>query len=534
MAQAAALVPELGNGLLMGHVLAQRYLHPTGYRATFQELKDWLDLYTDHPQAEKIYKLALMRAPSGAEKSLQKPQEISPIGGNLGKIAPPRKKYKSRKHRSAAQEAALSKLSHAIRVHAQNDEPTQGLQRLAEAKYLDKVEYDGLRAVVASGFLYARKIDEAERHALASLERSGEKVPQAGWIYGLANWEQGDFTEAAAGFASAASSPYASGWMVSAASYWAARSHMKGGKQRKVSRWLRKAAAHPRTFYGLIAQRALGYDAEFSWDVPDLTGKRKAYILSFPAGKRAEALLRAGQVDMAEAELNRRSIVSTGEKKKALLAYAVQNDLPALTLRLGNTVRNSEGEPYAAALYPFLPWVPESGYKVDKALIHALVRQESRFNMSAKNPSGATGLMQLMPATAGYVAGTSLYEDKAGMERLREPQVNLEIGQTYVNRLLDHGVVGRDLLLLTIAYNAGPGKLSRWKKERAGLSDPLLFIESIPYTETRAFVERVLSNYWIYRMRFQQPTPSLDAVTSGRWARYAAMDTNEGLRYATR
>ena len=120
------------------------------------------------------------------------------------------------------------------------------------------------------------------------------------------------------------------------------------------------------------------------------------------------------------------------------------------------------------------------------------------------------------------------------MERLREPQVNLEIGQTYVNRLLDHGVVGRDLLLLTIAYNAGPGNLSRWKKERAGLSDPLLFIESIPYTETRAFVERVLSNYWIYRMRFQQPTPSLDAVTSGRWARYAAMDTNEGLRYATR
>lgn len=159
-----------------------------------------------------------------------------------------------------------------------------------------------------------------------------------------------------------------------------------------------------------------------------------------------------------------------------------------MTLRLGNTVRNSEGEPYAAALYPFLPWVPESGYKVDKALIHALVRQESRFNMSAKNPSGATGLMQLMPATAGYVAGTSLYEDKAGMERLREPQVNLEIGQTYVNRLLDHGVVGRDLLLLTIAYNAGPGKLSRWKK--SGRAFPIRFFLS------RAFLTRKRARLW--------------------------------------
>ena len=77
---------------------------------------------------------------------------------------------------------------------------------------------------------------------------------------------------------------------------------------------------------------------------------------------------------------------------------------------------------------------------------------------------------------------------------------------------------------MTIAYNAGPGTLSRWKRERKQIKDPLLFIETIPYNETRAFIERVLSNYWIYRMRFNQDTPSLDAVAEGRWARYAAQD----------
>ncbi|HPF77678.1 MAG TPA: lytic transglycosylase domain-containing protein, partial [Alphaproteobacteria bacterium] len=84
--------------------------------------------------------------------------------------------------------------------------------------------------------------------------------------------------------------------------------------------------------------------------------------------------------------------------------------------------------------------------------------------------------------------------------------------------------VGQDLLSLAIAYNAGPGNLAKWKEERAHIEDPLLFIETIPFNETRAFVERVLSNYWIYRIRLDQKTPSLDAVAKGQWARYAAQD----------
>jgi len=90
--------------------------------------------------------------------------------------------------------------------------------------------------------------------------------------------------------------------------------------------------------------------------------------------------------------------------------------------------------------------------------------------------------------------------------------------------LLNNELIGQDLLSLAMAYNAGPGTLSKWKAERSDIEDPLLFIETIPFAETRAFVERVMANHWIYRMRFDQPNDSMIALAEGRWARYAAFD----------
>jgi soluble lytic murein transglycosylase-like protein len=107
---------------------------------------------------------------------------------------------------------------------------------------------------------------------------------------------------------------------------------------------------------------------------------------------------------------------------------------------------------------------------------------------------------------------------------LKEPEMNLEIGQKYVGHLLEQGAVDNELMSLAIAYNAGPGNLRKWKKELGDIDDPLLFIEMIPMAETRNYVERVLANYWIYRMRLGQPMPSLDAVAEGKWAVYTPMD----------
>ncbi len=532
MEQAKKQIRELDNGLLMGHVLSQQYLHPATY-STFTDLKKWLDHYADHPQAEKIYDLADKRMPKDFSGTLKKPQTLPAIRGALGAVSRSGKAYHTKASRSGDQNAKVRTLERKIRTHVQNYEPTQAYNLLTSdpsTPLMDSVEQDRMLSLISAGYLYAGKLGEAQRYANAALKRSGQYVPMAGWVSGLVNWQREQYKKAANDFELSATSPYSSGWLVSASGYWASRAHMRAGNVRVVSKWLQLSASFPRTFYGLIATRALGQDYDFDWDHPSVTRNHKKAIEVSQAGQRAQALIQIDQIARAEAELRQLYKTDDPQLQEALLAYAYEYKLPALTMRLGHAVLKPKGGLYDAALYPVMPWEPASGYKLDKALIHAFIRQESKFDTSAESRSGATGLMQLMPATASYIAGKSIYKDKEGIYQLRDPRTNLEIGQTYLERLLSNKVVGQDLLSLAIAYNAGPGNLSRWKQERAHISDPLMFIETIPYAETRAFVERVLSNYWIYRLQMGQPTPSLDAVAEGRWARYAEADS--GVRFA--
>ena len=528
-------IKDLNNPLLIGHILAQRYLHPAAYKATYKELHEWMDRYADHSQAQKIYKLALSRKPMGFGEHLKKPVSQDRIAGNLEAESRQSKLYKSKKSRTASQTKRTDKLFRDIRRHVSRREPTLALNILSTnyaVQFIDDVEYDQLHAHIAAGYLFAGKREQAAQLSQASLKRSGSYVPLAGWVRGLAHWQEQNYGEAASAFEMAARSPYASGWLVSAAAYWASRAHMRSGNIALVEKLLELSATYPRTFYGLIATRSLGRINKFDWSVPTLKRKHIKFIEETAQGRRAAALIAAGQIDLAESELRNINPGRSIDKQEALLAYAHHHHLPALSMQLGNAFNTPKGGFYDAALYPVASWKPKSGYRIDQALIYAIIRQESRFRVSAQNPSGATGLMQLMPATANYIAGTSIYENASGQHQLKNPEMNLDIGQAYIERLLNHKSVGQDLLSLAIAYNAGPGNLSRWKAERSDMLDPLLFIETIPYNETRAFVERVLSNYWIYRMRLKQDTPSLDAVAQGKWARYAAQDN--GSREAGR
>ena len=85
---------------------------------------------------------------------------------------------------------------------------------------------------------------------------------------------------------------------------------------------------------------------------------------------------------------------------------------------------------------------------------------------------------------------------------------------------------------LTTAYNAGPGNLRNWERKINYGNDPFLFIESLPSRETRLFIERVLTNLWLYRDRLGQPSPSLDDVVAGTWPGYRQLDGNVGEQIA--
>ncbi len=158
------------------------------------------------------------------------------------------------------------------------------------------------------------------------------------------------------------------------------------------------------------------------------------------------------------------------------------------------------------------------------------MRQESKFSPQAVSNAGALGLMQLMPATARSMAlqlGQAFVDGRSERIQLADPETNLMLAQEYIRTLLKDDHIRGNLLFFALAYNGGPTAVERRKALADYHNDPLYFLETFPVAESRAFTERVLANYWIYRLRFGQPTPDLDALAEGNWPIYTAFDTND-------
>jgi soluble lytic murein transglycosylase len=525
-ARANAEIEKLTDDRLLGHVLAQRYLSAK-YKATGRELADWMKAYADHAGAQKVYDLARKRQPKGA--TIMPPHAGRGVYAlydfDVGQLATP---YLGERRQNPKQRDVVRAVDNAV-----SGSPTLALKRLDNKKdILNDTQYDSLRANIAASYFYNDKPEKARDLATASAGRSGHDVPLANWISGLTAWKQGDYAAAAGYFEATANSQRTSAWMAAAGAHWAARSYLRSHRPQKVSYWLHRAAEYPRTFYGIISMKALGMEqAKFNWNVPELSDRHVKALSTIPAGRRALALIDAERPDLAEHELSQMNPGDDAVLQEAMLALSTRNGMPGLSLRMGSSFKGQNGKLYDAALYPDAPWEPRHGFSVDKALVYAFIRQESRFRPDWNNrSSGATGLMQLMPKTAKHVA--KMNGDTVEAAQLQDPMVNIDLGQKYLSELLKNEYVENNLFKLAVAYNAGPGKLARWEANAHYADDPLLFIESIPVAETRIFVERVLTNYWIYRIKFQQDTTSLDKVAEGEWPVYTAQDDRRGTVFA--
>jgi soluble lytic murein transglycosylase-like protein len=523
--EADVRIGQLSDRTLMGHVLAQRYLHPTAYRSAYPELKAWLETYADHPQADRIHRLAKARRTVGASAP-RAPERISLRVG-----APPDgDPYRSTKQLNKAEKSQARELKRKVRRNVRNTRltDTEALLQGTEARrLLDRVEIDQCLAQVAAGWFYKGDPEKAFELASRAADRSGLDAPLANWIAGLSAWRLGRLDKAAGYFEQLSQSRRASVWMSGAGAYWAARSHLRLRNPGEMSGWLARAAEHPRTFYGLLARRALGMSLGFPVRARGLTAAETKILGADPAGRRALALLQLGDLARAESELKRLDGDGDPALARALLALDEAAGFPDIALRLAGGLTKAPGRWAGGAvesgLYPIPPWQPEEGFRIDRALVYALIRQESRFDPRAENPSGASGLMQIMPRTADYVLREGRFRGD-GRRQLFDPALNLDVGQRYIAHLLNHDGVDGDLLRLTVAYNGGPGNLLKWLDRMEGPDDPLLFIESIPSYETRRFIEHVLANFWIYRARLGQPLPSLDAMAAGDSPAYVSFD----------
>ena len=518
-------IAQLGDERLMGHVLEQRYMHPTAYRSRYTELKDWLDRYADHPGADRIYRLAVKRRPANYKYPIKPTRQI------IASIGEPRYSYRSSKSRSNREKRRVAQIKRQIRSNVLRTRLTV-TERLLESgevrRLFDKVEIDEGFARVAAAWFYYGKSERAFSLADRAAQRSGSQVWDAHWIAGLAAWRLGRIEVATRHFEGVANAKSVSPWHTAAGAYWAARGHLKLQNPAEMSRWLRLAAAHPRSFYGLLAHRALGTVPLFDFGDDTFNSDLLARLDAKGSTRRALALIQIGQHPRAEAEVLGYGPLEDPEDAQALLMLADQGGLPRLAFKLGNLFAYGSlaggGEVAVdAALYPIPPWQPRDGFKLDKALIYALIRQESAFNPNAMSGDGARGLMQLMPRTASYVGQGNRYHGSRRNE-LFEPSLNLSLGQRYLDYLLEHQAVDGDLFRLTTAYNGGPGNLNKWEQHIKAGDDPLLFIESLPSRETRLFIERVLANLWIYRQRLNQPSPSLDLIAAGERPIYKSLD----------
>ncbi len=516
-------IKKLEDRILMGHVLAQRYLHPTHYRSKFRELRDWLKKYADHPQARRIYKLAMKRRPKGAAKPRRAVAPAQPVTAVV--IGAARDKgYVSPRKRSNAQRRKLINLLAHMRRHIRRSQPNAAAKHLDDKSLLrlaDDVEFDIMRREIAYAYFLGGKDQKAHALAAPAAERSGTAIPLAYWTAGLVAYRRGNMEAARHYFESLALANNASDAKTAAGAYWAARLNLITQRPGNVSRLLSIAAEYPRTFYGLIAIRALGNDPDYAWEMPPLTGREIAVAMQVPAAKRALALAEAGDARLAESELRRLDGGRNPALGKALLALAMRLDLPAAQLRIARRLAAIDGHSHDGAMYPVPQWEPKNGYVVDRALVFALVRQESEFNTRAKSHAGARGLMQLMPRTASFIARDRRFRTSKRKDLYR-PEVNIALGQKYILHLAKE--TAGNLVHLIASYNGGPGNVRKWLRRGRFNDDPLLFIETVPATETREFVQHVLTNLWVYRARLGQRVPSLDAIASGQWPRYTSQD----------
>ncbi|MBA2920256.1 transglycosylase SLT domain-containing protein [Sphingomonas sp. MAH-20] len=375
--------------------------------------------------------------------------------------------------------------------------------------------------------------DDTNARRLADLARKGgegEWRVQADWTSGLASWRLRDYADAAEAF-SAVASRGGDPDIRAAGHYWAARALMAAAEPQKIQAHLRAAAQYGETFYGILAAEALGLKQLPPGEQDDLT-RAWSRLAAVPNVRVAKALAEIGERDRASQALKFQARLGRPEDHALLASLAARLNLPETQLYLAHN-GPSGAQPSSSARYPMPDWRPVGGWRVDKSLIYAHALQESRFRPDAISPAGAYGVMQVLPGTAQLIARRR-GERAPDRTALLDPAINLDFGQARLEHVRDYGATGGLLPKVIMAYNAGPGMLDEWNVRVKGGNDPLLFMESIPFWETRGYAVTVMRNYWMYERNSGQKSPSLKALAQDMWPRFPGLPGAKGVRLEPR
>lgn len=498
---ARAQIDAIADRTLASFARAELFLAAGSPRVDGNELRSLIIEAPQIPQAAQLGRLAQTRGVSDIP-SIPAAQRLTWAGSSPRRGNP-----------RSIQDSAIGPVRSAIQRRITEDDPAGAEAILSGVESsLSNEALTEWRQRVAWSYYIENDDTNARRLAALAQMGSGDWVAMADWTQGLASWRQNDCRSAMAAFRNVAGRAH-DPEIEAQGHFWYARAATACGEAHEAQPALRRAATLDETFYGLLAAEMLGIEPDMR--TPETSRSARQRIESHPNVRAAKLLAHSGDYALADETLRHQARIGDASDHAALASLAGELGLPETQLFLAHNAPRGV-RPAVAARFPAPQWVPAGGWRIDPALVFAHTLQESQFRRNVVSPAGAVGLMQLRPGTAGDMGLRNMGGN------LTDPATNLALGQAYIEYLRDGSVTGGLLPKVIAAYNAGPAPVARWNTEVRDNGDPLLFIESIPYWETRAYVGIVLRNLWIYEAQMGRHSASRAELAQGRWPRVPA------------
>ncbi|QJB68313.1 transglycosylase SLT domain-containing protein [Parasphingorhabdus halotolerans] len=497
------LIDQAPDGPLKSIAKAEYFLAPNSPRAELGPLLTLVNEAPQIPQAEQLGRLATTR---GAQilPALPERRRLSYIPGADNRGKP----------NSVESDSTANSIRGQILSFIKTDSPQSAESLLSErAGAMSSEARTELEQRIAWSYYIENDDAAALRMARKAQGGSGTWVVHADWVAGLASWRLNDCVSASDAFDRVARRGD-NAELRAAGLYWGARSDMKCGKPQNVQGKLQTAAKQDDSFYGLLAAEALGMVNAKTESAEKFEKADWRTLERHENVKAAIALVEIGEDALADEVLRHQATIGDDNDHGALVKLARELSLPRTQLWLSyNAPRGFK--PDVQARYPAPKWTPDGGWRVDPALVYAHTLQESAFRVKAVSPANAIGLMQVRPGTAGDIARAN--GKSFSQSDLFKVSTNLEYGQSYLEYLGKSSITGGKLPKIAAAYNAGPGAVQKWNSEVRDNDDPLLFMESIPYVETRGYVSIILRNYWIYEQQAGIKSSSAHIMAQNKW-----------------
>jgi soluble lytic murein transglycosylase len=497
------LLAQRGGGLLYAVAQAEYYTHPQSPRVELPQITAWLDGGRNLPWAAQLARLGMSRGLT-AMPDLPYQNPLRSVGS-----------FPRRTRPSSIEDTTMpDEVNAAILDRITNDDP-HGARTLLDG--VDALLSPEARAEWRQRVAWSYFIENMDPESLAMARRvsegSGPWVAEGEFTRGLAAFRLNDCSQSLDAFRRAA--PMAENIELRAAAlYWASRAALRCRQPAEASRLLAEATGADETLYGMLAIDQLGRRMPDRMARADLSEDDWRSISRHENVRIAAGLAEIGEDDLASEVLLHQARIGSPTDYAALSRLARDLGLPQTQLFMAyNAPAGGLADP--ASYYPTPRWTPINGWQVDPALAYAHILQESNFRASARSPANAQGLMQITPITVRqHAPRLELGPDQVD---IFEPRTNLAFGQRNLQMLQEDPATRDHLPKIMAAYNAGLTPVRRWEGEVRDFDDPLLYMEAIPYWETRSYVAIVMRNYWMYERQANAQSPSRLALAQNRW-----------------